>query len=110
MRPALFLSLVVLAGCSKSSTPHPGTAAPAASTPAARPVAQAAPPPAAQAIRVNAEQAACAEKWLAGHGVDDYGKPQGTMYAGGHPHLDEKTGATPARSRLVAPQPPPALP
>jgi len=109
MRPALFLSLVVLAGCSKSSTPHPGTAAPAASTPAARPVAQAAPPPAAQAIRVNAEQAACAEKWLAGHGLDDYGNPKGTMYAGGNPTFDEKTGATIDRWVLVARNRPEAL-
>jgi len=111
MRPASLLSLVLVLGCSKSGGSHNGTAAPPAadSTPAARPTASATPAPAAQAIRVNAEQAACVEKWLAGHGLDDYGNPKDTMYAGGSPTFDEKTGKTVDRWVLVAKNRPEAL-
>jgi hypothetical protein len=112
MRPVSLLSLVLLLGCSRSGDSHTGTAAPpaaASSTPAARPSASAAPAPAAQAIRVTAEQAACAEKWLAGHGLDDYGNPKDTMYAGGAPTFDEKTGKTLDRWALVAKNRPEAL-
>lgn len=38
------------------------------------------------------------DKWLAAHGLDSYGHPEGTMYAGGTPLFDERTGET--RDRL----------
>jgi hypothetical protein len=38
------------------------------------------------------------DKWLAAHGLDTYGHPEGTMYAGGTPLFDERTGET--RDRL----------
>jgi hypothetical protein len=60
-------------------------------------------------VRVSAEQASCVEKWLAGHGLDDYGNPKGTMYAGGTPTFDEKTGASVDRWVLVEKNRPEAL-
>lgn len=110
MRPALLLPVVLLVACSQSSAPHSGTAAaPPPSPPAARPAAPAASSPAPQALRITAEQTACVEKWLAGHGLDDVGNAKGTMYAGGTPTFDEKTGATVDRWTLVAKNRPEAL-
>ena len=110
MRPVTLLSLVLLLGCSKSGGSHTGTPAPPNdATAAARLTASASPAPAASAVRVNAEQAACVRKWLAGHGLDDYGNPKGTMYAGGAATFDEKTGQSIDRWVLVAKNRPEAL-
>jgi hypothetical protein len=32
------------------------------------------------------------DRWLAAHGKDTYGSPEGTVYAGGTPLFDERTG------------------
>lgn len=40
----------------------------------------------------------CVDRWLQEHGFDRYGSAQGTMYAGGTPLFDERTGVT--RDRL----------
>jgi hypothetical protein len=34
------------------------------------------------------------DKWLAERALDPYGNPGGTMYAGGTPLFDERTGET----------------
>lgn len=37
-------------------------------------------------------QEACLDRWLKANGLDRYGHPEGTMYAGGTPLFDERTG------------------
>ncbi|MFP2928786.1 hypothetical protein ACLESO_27035 [Pyxidicoccus sp. 3LG] len=34
----------------------------------------------------------CVDRWLQSKGLDKYGHPEGTMYAGGTPLFDERTG------------------
>ena len=41
---------------------------------------------------------ACVDAWLRQRNLDPYGNPEGTMYAGGTPLFDERTGET--RERL----------
>jgi hypothetical protein len=41
---------------------------------------------------------ACVDAWLKARSLDKYGHPEGTMYAGGTPLFDERTGET--RERL----------
>ena len=43
-------------------------------------------------------QESCIDKWAQNHKLDRYGNPEGTMYAGGSPLFDERTGET--RDRL----------
>jgi len=43
-------------------------------------------------------QEACVDRWLKSNGLDAYGNAEGTMYAGGTPLFDERTGE--ARDRL----------
>ena len=33
------------------------------------------------------------DQWIARNGLNEYGDPPGTMYAGGNPLFDERTGA-----------------
>lgn len=35
---------------------------------------------------------ACVDRWLKSNGLDEYGHPQGTLYQGGTPLFDERTG------------------
>src|SRR5215468_12186657 len=116
MRPALLPVLLLAAAACRPSTPHEASAPPPppqSAAPAARPAApaeRAAPAPvAASRIQLDPKQTECAEKWLKGHGLDAYGNPQGTMYAGGTPTFDEKTGRTVDRWTLVAKTRPEAL-
>ncbi len=37
-------------------------------------------------------QEACVDRWLKANSLDRYGHPEGTMYAGGTPLFDERTG------------------
>ncbi|MFP2909391.1 hypothetical protein ACLESD_30990 [Pyxidicoccus sp. 3LFB2] len=37
-------------------------------------------------------QEACVDRWLKAQGLDPYGNAEGTMYAGGTPLFDERTG------------------
>jgi hypothetical protein len=39
----------------------------------------------------------CADRWLAARGLNTYGDPPDTVYAGGTPLFDERTGATAGR-------------
>lgn len=116
MRPALLPVLLLAAGACRQSTPHEASAPPppaASATPAARPTPpaeRAAPVPVtASRIELDARQTDCVEKWLKGHGLDDYGNPEGTMYAGGTPTFDEATGRSVDRWTLVAKNRPEAL-
>ena len=43
-------------------------------------------------------QESCVDKWLKENKMDRYGHPEGTMYAGGTPLFDERTGES--RDRL----------
>lgn len=42
---------------------------------------------------------ACVDHWLKDHKLDDYGNAEGTMYTGGTPLFDERTGES--RDRLA---------
>jgi hypothetical protein len=44
---------------------------------------------------------ACVDRWLASQKLDRYGSKQGTMYAGGSPLFDERTGETTDRLTYV---------
>jgi hypothetical protein len=114
MRPAL-LPVLLLAGaaCRPSSSHQASAPAPAQpAAPAARPPtpAEKSPGPAAgPVLRLDAKQTECVEKWLKGHGLDAYGSPEGTMYAGGTPTFDEATGKSVDRWTLVMKNRPEAL-
>ena len=113
MRPALLLlSTLALAACRPSGSHQASTPAPAPSPPggATGPAAERTPAPASStAPRLDARQTECVEKWLKGHELDAYGNPEGTMYAGGTPTFDEKTGTSVDRWTLVAKNRPEAL-
>ena len=115
MRPALLPLLLLAAAACRQSTPHQASAPPppepAVTAPRPAPASQnAAPAPVSSpSLQLDATQTACVDKWLKGHGLDDYGNPQGTMYAGGTPTFDEKTGRSVDRWTLVAKNRPEAL-
>ncbi len=44
---------------------------------------------------------ACLDRWLATRNLDPYGAPAGTVYAGGTPLFDERTGLTRSRADWV---------
>jgi len=97
----------VCAACAKPEQSPPGAppaaaaATPnqaAAPTPSATPTPEGPRPPAATerpGTRLSASRAAeeaCVDQWLAARTLDPYGNPLGTMYAGGTPLFDERTG------------------
>jgi hypothetical protein len=43
----------------------------------------------------------CLDRELAGRGLNSFGDPEGTMYAGGTPLFDERTGASMSREQYV---------
>ncbi|HEY7512097.1 MAG TPA: hypothetical protein VIG50_17685 [Vicinamibacteria bacterium] len=104
---AVCLGALTLSGCAKpegsakppaprAARPAPGATA-AESSPAATPAPAPVPPATAGAegTRTSASreaEEACVDRWLAERGLDAYGNPQGTMYAGGTPLFDERTG------------------
>lgn len=91
----LVLPLLLLAGCQKppAASERPDAAATAPATPA--PSTEAAP----QGER--AQEEACLDAWLTKNKLDPYGSPEGTMYAGGTPLFDERTGETKDRLAFV---------
>jgi hypothetical protein len=96
---AVLAAAAVLPACAKSEQSPPAPPPPAGpATPAATSgPANAEPPASAEASgeRLSASRAAeeaCVDKWLAGRGLDPYGNPRGTLYAGGTPLFDERTG------------------
>ncbi|RKH10021.1 hypothetical protein D7V97_14925 [Corallococcus sp. CA053C] len=50
----------------------------------------------------------CVDSWLKSHHLDRYGSKAGTMYAGGTPLFDERTGETTDRMQFVFKQQPDA--
>ncbi|WP_217911989.1 hypothetical protein, partial [Myxococcus sp. AM011] len=50
----------------------------------------------------------CVDRWLKKHGLDSYGNAEGTMYAGGTPLFDERTGESTDRMAYVFSQKPEA--
>jgi len=59
----------------------------------AAPCRQEAPPP--------APAASCLDRQLAAKRLNPFGDPEGTMYAGGSPLFDEKTGRSTPREQYV---------
>ena len=51
-------------------------------------------PPAPAAAGQDAQTLSCVERWLAARELNQYGDPVGTMYTGGTPLFDERTGQT----------------
>ena len=49
-------------------------------------------PPAPAAAAPDAQAVSCIERWLTERELNQYGDPVGTMYAGGTPLFDERTG------------------
>ena len=86
---------VAVVGCAKHERP---ASAPAASpTPAppavAAPTPVATPEPGGTRLSASREsEEACVDRWLAERRLDRYGNPDGTLYAGGTPLFDERTG------------------
>ncbi|MGI5861708.1 MAG: hypothetical protein ACOX6T_06575 [Myxococcales bacterium] len=95
----LCLALLASVACreARQGQPAPGEpqppSAPAEAQPAARPDASSgdgsASPGAAQEA---APLEACVDRWLKERNLNQYGDPEGTMYAGGTPLFDEATG------------------
>ena len=52
------------------------------------------PSPPAPSAPADAGAASCIERWLAQRELNQFGDPVGTMYAGGTPLFDERTGQT----------------
>jgi hypothetical protein len=109
MRNVAVAALLVLGaaagGCPKAEQGAPAPPVPAAAatptpaptpTPAATPTPAPTPTPAVAASREAQE--ACLDQWLAARGLDPYGSAEGTLYAGGTPLFDERTGES--RDRL----------
>ena len=57
-----------------------------------------APPPAGAP---DAQAASCIDLWLTQRDLNQFGDPVGTMYAGGTPLFDEKTGRTTDRVQYL---------
>jgi len=100
MRTSAFL-LLVLAACQQRSVPPSPPAA------AKAPTSLATPDPASGAW--TEAQEGCVDRWLTAHQLDAYGSPQGTMYMGGTPLLDEATGQRTPRQAFLATHHPEAL-
>jgi len=90
-------------GCShRSEAVSPDASAPAVVAsggevaPSAQPVDQHPSPTTGEG---TPEENACVDRWLEERQLDRYGSPEGTMYAGGTPLFDERTGAS--TDRLV---------
>jgi hypothetical protein len=51
--------------------------------------------------KAQAAGASCLDRELAARGLNSFGDPEGTMYAGGTPLFDERTGAAIPREQYV---------
>ncbi len=91
MRPLVLPALLLLAACPQARAPSP-RALPHGARPAA----------ARAAAGWTAAQQTCVDTFLAGHGLDAYGSPHGTMYPGGTPLFDETTGRSVTTAGLPA--------
>jgi hypothetical protein len=82
------------AAAAAAATPTPGANATSSAQATSSPDAPAArPPDSGGTVSASREaEEACVDKWLAARGLDPYGSPSGTMYAGGTPLFNERTG------------------
>jgi len=81
MRAYVLLLLLPLSGCKEASPARDqGSGAPAADAGVAQ---------------------SCEDGWLASHHLNEYGDPAGTMYTGGTPLFDERTGQRKDRMEYV---------
>ena len=55
---------------------------------------RASPPSSPGPAAADAQAVSCVEQWLAQRDLNQYGDPVGTMYTGGTPLFDERTGQT----------------
>ncbi|ATB48365.1 hypothetical protein [Corallococcus macrosporus] len=90
-------ALLLAPGCTRKTGEAPGpTDASAATGEAARTGASkgalGAEEDAGTVNSARAAQEACVDAWLQKQGLDAYGNPEGSMYAGGTPLFDERTG------------------
>lgn len=104
MRPLLaLLTALALTACSKAhEQPAPNTNAPSEA-------GSKAPSPNKPDTEHHASaEESCVDKWLQAHDLDQYGQKRGTMYMGGSPLFDERTGVTTSRLDYVYQQQPAA--
>lgn len=102
----LCIALAAVGGCAKAEKAPP---APPLETPLVAPTPTPSPTPAASSAKPSREaEEACVDQWLATRGLDRYGGQAGTMYAGGTPLFDERTGERRDRLRYVYAQHPTA--
>lgn len=104
--PWLLLVGVVSVGCPHRNETKPDAASPVGSAPAAlesTPLSSADAavtgdastdevPGTRDAGEAASGEEACVDRWLEERGMDRYGSPKGTMYMGGTPLFDERTG------------------
>ena len=95
---ALLALFGIAAACAEQPGP-PSTArpAPAAAAPAPVAPAPATTPDAGAAAMPTTAAEACADRWLAEHGLNPFGDPPETSYPGGTPLFDERTGVKKSR-------------
>src|SRR5438067_7556828 len=63
---------------------------------------RASPPSSPGPAAADAQGVSCVEQWLAQRDLNQYGDPVGTVYTGGTPLFDERTGRTTDRIQRVA--------
>ena len=95
--PALgTMAILATMGCAKAEQGTPSPPATATARPSVTPAPSAAPvstpAPIASAAHSRETEEACVDRWLATRRLDPYGSPAGTMYTGGTPLFDERTG------------------
>jgi hypothetical protein len=62
---------------------------------------RASPPSSPPPAKPDGQAVSCVEQWLAQRDLNQYGDPVGTMYAGGTPLFDERTGTTTDRMQYL---------
>jgi len=95
MRNSVLTVLVVVAACQQQRS-APAAAAPEPAKPTS------APSPSTPPLAWTQAQEACVDRTLTARGLDAYGSPQGTNYAGGTPLFDEATGKSTSRQAFLA--------
>src|SRR3989442_11953286 len=67
---------------------------------------RASPPSSPGPAAADAQAVSCVEQWLAQRDLNQYGDPVGTMYTGGTPLFDERTGRSTDRIDPLLRKPP----
>jgi hypothetical protein len=99
--PAILVGLVGLAACKSGREQRERAVQAADAAPAARAPGPAPAPRPDGAPPAASARASCVDRELAARGLNPYGDPADTMYAGGTPLFDEKTGVTVDRVQYV---------